>query len=178
MCIDGTEVEAQEGYRNGIKGVVDWCEKGGKIVDISDLFGPGRYLCLTRAGGAMDLEVKYKERSIAFLIQGRNLYLRGWKARGNVYELNDTAQIENFTLDPKCIRLRDGLNYGSLVGHLDCTLTGIWHLRNAFDQIWKHAAGQDINISKEVAIFAVHISEATRFHIFVITSVSRFLIQV
>ena len=75
MCIDRIDSEAQKGCRNGMEGVIDWCEKGGKITNTSDLFGPSRYLWLTRAGGAMNLEIKYKERSLAFLIQGRNLYL-------------------------------------------------------------------------------------------------------
>ena len=75
MCIDRTDTEAQEGCRNGMKGVIDCCEKGEKITSVSDLFGPRRYLWLIRVGGAMNLEIKYKERSLAFLIQGRNLYL-------------------------------------------------------------------------------------------------------
>jgi len=42
---------------------------------------------------------------------------------GNVFEINETSQVQNFTLDPKCIRLSDGLNYGRLVGYLGSTLT-------------------------------------------------------
>ena len=40
MCIDRIDSEAQKGCRNGMEGVIDWCEKGGKITNTSDLFGP------------------------------------------------------------------------------------------------------------------------------------------
>lgn len=162
ICLDGTDKEALASYLSGIEEVINWSYEDGIKVDISDICGQCHEVFTTRAGGSMEVEFVYMGRSIRFLIQGRNLYLRGWKARDCVFELNHD-QHENFTLDPKCIRLKTGLNYNKLVfGGVENTPTGLWPVRKAFDNFWRHAGGENINISEDVAIFAVIISEAAR----------------
>lgn len=163
ICLDGDDCEAREDYREGIRRVKEWCEAGGITVDVSDLFGPGCKVVTTRAGGALDLELKYKGRSITFLIQGRNLYIRGWRCQGKVFELDFEDQEDNFTLDRACIKLKIGANYRDLIGGVKNVPTGLIVLQKAFDKLWRHAGGENINISEEIAIFAVHIAEASRF---------------
>lgn len=164
LCLDGTPDQVREIYRETIREVRNWCKDGGGIVvDISDIVEQGDEVYTTRAGGALNVELVYKERSLTFLIQGRNLYVRGWSGQGKVFELNfGTEKI--FTLDRRVIKLRVGVNYSKLVNEgVKGVPTGYYNLTDAFDIIWKHAAGEKVDISEAVAIIAVHISEASRF---------------
>jgi hypothetical protein len=34
----------------------------------------------------LDVELKYNDKTLTFLVQDRNLYVRGWQGRGKVFE--------------------------------------------------------------------------------------------
>lgn len=80
-----------------------------------------------------------------------------------VFELNFKDQEENFTLDKNCIKLKTGVNYNDLIPRaVGWVPTSLFYLQKAFDNLWRRAEGEKVDISEEVVIIAVHILEASK----------------
>jgi hypothetical protein len=101
--------------------------------------------------------VTYQGKALIFIVDGRNLHLKGFTCPNGSFQLNLDEQREYYMLQKLCEMLNFCSNYHNLVDGTDLTPTGINQLRKE-NQLTP-------SLRKSFVIFVAHIYEPIRFQI-------------
>ena len=143
-----------------------WCYGQGHHADVSRLFDRECVMYTTPERGSFYPVITYEGRSLVFVIDGRNLYIKGFTGPNGSYQLSLDEQEENYMLQEDLEILDFRANYHAIApGHnVGNTLLGLHPHRKAFDCLWAHKGGKPHPMLRQsVAMISVYICEAARF---------------
>lgn len=166
LSLDGRNDEVQQHHLDFIAYLRAWCYQHGNRADVSRLFDRHCVVYTTPMRETFYPVVTYEGRSLVFVIDGRNLYIKGFSGPNGSYQLRLDEQEENYMLQENLQILDFNANYNSMTpGHdVGNTLLGLHPLRKAFDCLWEHKGGKPHPMFRQsIAMISVYISEAARF---------------
>lgn len=168
ICLDGVDgTEALPSYIAGIDSILAWCRANGTCKDVSRLFGPDSVVFTTPPRGTFYVDLESKGRCLELVVNGRDLYTRGWRGPNGSFEIKPKTQPTqpmNYMIGDDVRIVAQRPNYGQLIpeGEVGFTKMGIHEFRRAFDKVFDYRGGSPGKIAESIGIIAVNISEATR----------------